>query len=132
MKLYKVLIVSFLLGSSALLTSAADAPSITGSWQVHIVIGQYDNVILCNFTEKAGALSGTCGTTEGSPAQVTGTVTDNKVAWSYKTTYQGNPVTPSYQGTIDSSSAPAKMTGTVDVPELGADGDFTATPAQQQ
>ena len=131
MKFPKVLTFCFLLGSTAILAAAADGPSITGSWQVHLVIGSYDNVILCNFTEKSGALSGNCGTDNG-PVVISGTVTDNKVTWTYKTFYQGNPVTPTYQGTIDSSSTPTKMTGTVDVPELGADGDFTATPAPQQ
>lgn len=110
---------------------AADVPALSGSWQVHIVIGSYDNVITCNFTQKAEALSGTCGTPDNGTAPVTGTVTETKVTWSYKTQYQGGPVTPTYQGTVDSSSTPTKMTGTVDVPELGADGDFTATPSPQ-
>lgn len=132
MTLVKSAILWFSLALLATLASAADAPSITGSWQVHVVIGQYDNIITCNFTQKAGVLTGTCGTPNNGTAPITGTVTDNKVSWSYKTEYQGGPVTPSYQGTIDSSATPAKMTGTVDVPELGADGDFTATPAQQQ
>lgn len=113
------------------LVCAAEVPSISGSWQVHITIGNYDNVIVCNFTQKADALSGTCGTPDNGTAPITGTVTDNKVTWSYKTQYEGNPITPSYQGTIDSSSSPTKMAGTVDVPELGANGDFTATPSQQ-
>ncbi|HEY6467432.1 MAG TPA: hypothetical protein VIY69_15640 [Candidatus Acidoferrales bacterium] len=131
MTFLKLPILCFVLGLVATLAPAADAPSITGSWQVHLVIGQYDNVIVCNFTQKADALSGTCGTDNG-PVVISGTVADNKVTWTYKTFYQGNPVTPTYQGTIDSSSTPTKMTGTVDVPELGADGDFTATPAPQQ
>lgn len=131
MRFLKALTLCILLGTVATLAPAADAPSITGSWQVHLVIGSYDNVIVCNFTQKADALSGTCDTDSG-PVVVSGTVTDNKVTWTYKTFYQGNPVTPNYQGTIDSSSTPAKITGTVDVPEVGADGDFTATPAQQQ
>jgi hypothetical protein len=131
-KLLKALTFCFLLGFAAILAAAADTPSITGSWQVHVMIGQYDNVITCNFTQKTDSLSGTCGTPDNGTAPITGTVTDNKVTWSYKTMYQGSPVTPNYQGTIDSSSTPTKMTGTVDVPELGADGDFTATPAPQQ
>jgi hypothetical protein len=129
-RLFKALTLCILVGAAAVLASAADAPSITGSWQVHVVIGSYDNVIVCNFTEKADALTGTCGTDNG-PAEITGSVNDGKVTWSYKTVYQGSPVTPDYQGTIDSSSTPTKLTGTVDVPELGADGDFTATPSQQ-
>ena len=131
MKLIRPLTLCLAFVFTAALAVAADVPSVSGRWQVHIVIGSYDNVITCNFIQKADALSGTCGTPDNGTAPVTGTVTDNKVAWSYKTQYQGGPVTPSYQGTIDSSSTPTKMTGTVDVPELAADGDFTATPSPQ-
>ena len=95
------------------------------------MIGSYDNVIVCNFEQKAEALSGTCGTPDNGTATIIGTIAGDKVAWSYKTIYQGDPVTPSYQGTVDSPSKPTKITGTVDVPELAADGDFTATPSQQ-
>lgn len=131
MRLIKSAILCFLLGLIATLCPAADAPSITGSWQVHIVIGQYEHIIVCNFTQKADALTGTCGTDDG-PAQIIGSVNDAKVAWSYRTMYEGNSVTPNYEGTIDASATPTKMTGTIDVPELGADGNFTAIPAQQQ
>lgn len=131
MRLLKALTLCCLLGSAAILASAADAPSITGSWQIHIVIGSYEHIIVCNFTQKSDVLTGTCGTDDG-PAQITGTVTENKVTWSYKTMYEGSAVTPNYEGTIDASATPTKMTGTIDVPELGADGNFTAIPAQQQ
>lgn len=127
--LTNAMMLCFLLGSGATGLSSADVPSIAGSWQVHIVIGSYDNVIVCNFTQRADALAGTCGTPDNGTAPITGTVGGGKVTWSYKTQYQGSPITPNYQGTIDSPSKPTKMTGTVDVPELGANGDFTATPS---
>ncbi len=130
MRFIRPLTLCLLLVLTATLAPAADVPSISGSWQVHVVIGSYDNVIVCNFTQKADALSGTCGTDNGA-VSITGSVADEKVNWSYKTQYQGSAVTPNYQGTVDSSSKPTKMTGTVDVPELAADGDFTATPTQQ-
>ncbi|HKV47592.1 MAG TPA: hypothetical protein VJN69_05830 [Candidatus Acidoferrales bacterium] len=127
----KSLALCFVFIFAASVTPAADVPALNGSWQVHIVIGSYDSVIVCNFTQKADTLTGTCGTPDNDTAPLTGTVEGEKVAWSYKTTYEGGPVTPTYQGTLDSTSKPAKMTGTIDVPELAADGGFTATPSPQ-
>ena len=105
---------------------AADTPSLSGTWQVHVVIGNYDNVITCAFTQNGTALSGTCSTTEDGPAQITGSVSENKVTWTYKTTYNGGTVTPAYEGLVDPSP---KITGTITVPELNAQGDFTAAQA---
>jgi hypothetical protein len=58
---------------------------------------------------------------------VTGKVDGNKITWSYKSEYEGTPLTVHYQGVID---AAAKISGSVNVPEFSADGDFTATPAK--
>lgn len=116
---------------AAAMAPAADVPLLSGNWQVHITIGSYDNVIVCSFTQKADALTGNCGTPDNGTAPLAGTITGDKVAWSYKTTYDGGPVTPTYQGTLDSTSKPSKVTGTIDVPELAADGVFTATPSPQ-
>jgi len=108
--------------------NAADSASLSGNWQVHVTIGDYDNQIVCSFTQKDQALTGTCGTDNG-PVQITGTVNGNKVTWSYKTEYNNGPVTPAYDGTWDLAG---KITGTINVPELNASGDFSAVQQPPQ
>jgi hypothetical protein len=131
MRFLRALAICFLLGCASLAANAADAPSITGNWQVHLVLGggSYENTITCSFTQKETVLNGSCNTAAG-PADVTGTVYGNKVHWSYKTDFAGNTVTPTYDGLIDASSTPTKIAGTVSVPEASADGNFTATATQ--
>ncbi len=110
----------------ASLVSAGESPSINGKWQVHSSVAGTENDMVCTFTQKDEALSGNCSSDQGK-FEITGTVSGNKVAWSYKSEYQGTPLTVKYEGTVDSAM---KMTGSVDVPEFSAGGDFTATQAK--
>ena len=111
----------------AAITSAADPPAVSGKWQVHVTIGNYDNTFTCAFTQKDAALTGNCASDAG-PEQLTGNVDGNKVTWTYKTEYNGQAITVNYDGAFD--SATTKISGNVSVPELSADGEFTATQPQ--
>lgn len=112
--------------STAVLASAADSASVHGKWQVHSSIGGQDHDSTCTFTPKDADLTGTCETDHGS-VSVTGKVDGKKVTWSYKSQYEGTPLTVNYEGTLGADS---KITGTVSVPEFSVDGDFTATQAK--
>jgi hypothetical protein len=103
--------------------AAADVPSVNGNWQVHISIQGNESDSVCTFVQKDGVLTGTCKSDNGSH-ELTGKVTGEKVAWSYKSEYNGSPLTINFDGTVDSGKA---MKGSVDVPEFSVDGDFTAT-----
>jgi hypothetical protein len=50
-------------------------------------------------------------------------VNGNKVTWSYKSEYDGSPITVNREGTLTGD----KITGTVSIAEYSVDGDFTAT-----
>lgn len=104
---------------------AADKPSVAGNWQVHSVISGTESDVSCSFTQKETELTGTCLTDQGVKAPVTGKVDGSKVTWSYKSEYQGTPLTVNHEGTLEG----AKITGTVSVPEFSVDGEFTATQA---
>jgi hypothetical protein len=103
---------------------AADAPLLTGKWHVHNSISGNESDQICTFTQKDADVSGSCTSGRGT-VQITGKVDGSRITWSYKSEYEGTPLTVNYQGTIDAS---AKMSGSVSVPEFSADGDFTATP----
>ena len=109
-----------LLTASTLLEAQTTA-SITGKWKVHTVMVQ-ESDSTCTFTQKDTELTGTCEGDNGKN-DITGKVEGNKVTWSFKTEYNGSPLTVSYEGKLDSD---ARMAGAAHVGEMGIDGDFTA------
>lgn len=115
-----------LLISTAALLAAGDSSSLSGKWQVHTSIGGTDYDSTCTFTQKESDLGGTCVSDQGT-VNITGKINGKKVTWSYKSEYQGTPLTVSHDGTLGSDN---KITGTVSVPEFSVDGDFTATQSK--
>lgn len=109
-----------LLTASTLLEAQTTA-SVTGKWKVHTVMVQ-ESDSTCTITQKDTELTGTCEGDNGKN-DITGKVEGNKVTWSFKTDYNGSPLTVSYEGKLDSD---AKMAGVTHVAEMGLDGDFTA------
>lgn len=105
----------------AVLPMAAADQSITGKWQVHQSIAGNDSDQTCTFTQSGSDFTGTCESDQGK-VQLTGTIQDKKVSWSYKSEYNGTPLTVKYEGTFEAG----KISGTVSVPEFSVDGDFTA------
>jgi hypothetical protein len=115
-----------LLISAVALATAADTASIAGKWQVHSSTAGQDSDSTCTFTQKDTDLTGTCVSDQGT-ANLTGRVDGRKVTWSYKSDYQGTPLTVNFSGTLSSDN---KIAGTISVPEFSVDGDFTANPAK--
>ena len=111
--------------AAAALGFAADAPSINGKWQVHSSISGTEWDQVCTLAQKDDALTGNCASDQGT-FDITGNVSGNKLTFSYKSQYNGTPITLKYEGTLEA----AKISGSVNVPEFGAGGDFTATQAK--
>jgi hypothetical protein len=122
----KTMLLSILLASAATFASADDNPSLSGKWQVHNSIAGNESDQACTFTQKDTDLTGSCTSEKGS-VNVSGKINGKKVTWSYKSEYEGTPLTVNYEGALDS---PTKITGSVNVPEFSADGDFTATQSK--
>ena|SRR5215471_3753044 len=120
----KSLSLSFLL--AAVLAHAADTPSLSGKWQVHLSIAGNESDQTCTLTQKENDLTGSCVTTRGT-VQISGKIDGKKVAWVYKSEYEGNPLTINFAGTMDS---PTKIAGSVKVEEFSVEGEFTAIPAK--
>jgi len=123
----KLLVLPLLLASASALTFAADKASLSGNWQVHSSIAGNDNDQSCTFTQKENELAGTCTTNENKNVNITGKVDGKTVTWSYKSEYNGSPLTVNFEGKLDSDS---KITGITSVPEYSVDGDFTATQSK--
>ena len=124
--MFTLLAAGFALGSGAL-TLMADAPSLTGKWNVHTSIAGNDSDMSCVFEQKDTALTGKCQGQQGE-VTITGKVDGNKVSFSYKSDYQGTPLTVAYDGAYDAENG---IKGAVGVPEFSVDGDFYATLAKE-
>jgi hypothetical protein len=120
----KTLILSFALGTAALVF-ASDNPKLAGKWQIHSSIAGNDYDMVCTFTQKDDALGGSCVSDQGT-VEIAGKIAGDKVSWSYKSEYQGMPLTVSYSGSVDAEN---KIKGSVEVPEFGVGGDFAAVAA---
>ena len=110
----------------ATLALADDTPSLTGKWQVHNSIAGNESDQACTFTQKETDLTGSCTSDKGT-VEISGKVDGKKVSWSYKSEYEGTPLTVKYEGTVESAT---KLSGSVSVPEFSADGEFTATQSK--
>ena len=106
--------------------AAADGPSVGGKWQVHSSISGYENDQVCTFVQKDDGLTGSCVSDQGT-VDISGKIDGNKVSWSYKSEYNGSPLTVKFEGAVDPQTG---IKGSVEVPEFGVEGDFTATPSK--
>lgn len=124
----KPLLFRLLLAAASLSAIADDAATLTGKWQTHQLIAGNESTQTCTFTQKDTELTGTCNSERGT-VQITGKVEGKKVTWSYKSEYNGTPLTVIYNGALESAT---KIAGTVSVPEFSVDGEFTATQSKQE
>lgn len=111
---------------AAVAVSAAPAAAeVGGKWTVHQSIAGNESESVCVFEQAGANLKGSCDGQAGK-IEITGKVEEAKVNWSFKTEYNGTPLTVVYTGTL----ASGKISGSVSVPEFNADGDFVATPVK--
>lgn len=113
--------ITLLAFAAAGLAQAQTPASVTGKWKIHTSMVQ-ESDSTCNFTQEDAKLTGECEGDNGK-FNITGKVDGNKVTWSFKTDYNGSPLTVSYDGTM---SPDGKLTGAAHVAEMSLDGDFTA------
>lgn len=119
----KLLLASLLLASAYVAAFAADDAFLTGKWQIHTSAAGRESDYPCTFTQKKNDLIGSCSPERGA-VQISGKVDGKKVTWTYRSEYEGSPLTVTFKGTFDSTG---KITGSVVAEEFGVEGEFTAT-----
>jgi hypothetical protein len=120
----KILLLTLLLAPATVLP--AQNVSVDGKWKVHTDIAGNESDMVCTFTQKDDALTGSC-TSDAGDKPLSGKVDGKTITWQYEPEYEGSPLTVKYKGTLD--AAAAKLSGTVNVEQFNADGDFTGVPA---
>jgi len=119
----KALLLSFFLISGFVGARAADDAALHGKWKVHITVGDSQSDEECTLTQNDKELTGSCVSDRGT-SPISGKVDGKKVSWISKSQYQGNPLTLTFNGTLESTTM---ITGTLNVAEYNVDGGFTAT-----
>jgi len=122
----KAVLCSSVLAGAVWIAFAADNSSLAGKWEVYTSIAGNDSNMVCTLDQKESAVTGVCATERGN-VDITGKIDGGKITWSYKSEYQGMPLTVQYAGAMASAT---QIKGTVDVPELGVSGEFTANQAK--
>jgi len=105
---------------SALPILGAD-PSLTGSWKLSLNVNGNSYDMLCNFQQDGEKLSGSCKSSE-SENPLSGQIQGQKITWQHQTPYNGETLTLTYTGTINSAT---EIKGTLDVQPYAVTGDFT-------
>ena len=122
----RILLLSFLAVCTAAVPLFADGASINGKWNLHTSIAGNESDMACELTQKDEGVTGKC-TSERGAVDMAGKVTGQKVSLSYKSEYNGTPLTVVYEGTLDAATG---IKGSVSVPEFNVSGDFSATQAK--
>ena len=125
----KLLILAAMAGAMAL-PGLANAADVTGAWKVVIGVADMSFHADCNFTQTAGALTGTCvpsdppqdGAPAPKPSPVTGAVDGSNVKFGYDISFGDMMLHLDYAGALSSDTA---MAGKLSV--AGMDGTFTGT-----
>ena len=107
---------------ASVVIASAQAPSVNGKWKVHSDIAGNESDMTCTFVQAGNDLTGNCETDQGK-YDLTGKLDGKKIKWSFKSDYNGSPLTVAFDGAIDSSN---KISGTTSVPDFGVEGEFTA------
>ncbi|SDF83967.1 hypothetical protein [Terriglobus roseus] len=97
----------------------AQAPSVSGQWNVHIDVMGNERDFSCKWTQEDKKLTGACG----DMSDFVGSVDGSNVTWQAK----GDQASLKFNGKLNSDGT---ITGTVNVIEYSVDGEFKATPVK--
>jgi hypothetical protein len=117
-----MILLALLLSPSLVIAQAKDQVSISGKWKIHTEIAGNEQDQDCTFAQVGTDLTGSC-TSESGEVKIAGKVDGTNVTWSYTSKYNDSPLTVKYTGVLDGGT---KISGTVNVEEFGAGGDFLA------
>jgi hypothetical protein len=125
MKRLKTFALLLALSAAPALAQGGDsAASVAGTWKVTGDVVGNPVELVCTFAQDGKKLTGSCREDGSDKANaLTGEVDDKKVSWKFDTTFNGQGITLTLAGTLES---PAKLKGGIDVQPYGVSGDFTA------
>ena len=115
----------------ATLLQAAPADTIPGSWHFQGDISGFPLNQVCTFTLAGTPLSGrwVAGAGDADGIELLGEAKDGNISFQHGGEYEGEPLTVSYTGKVESATL---MRGTILVEPFDVTGYFTATPVPKE
>jgi hypothetical protein len=115
-----------MVGVLPVLLAASMVPASTGTWKIEGDVQGTPVRMTCVLAELEQKLTGSCTGAAGDmkPRAIAGEVKDQTVRWHFDTVYEGDPITVSMAGKLAEDGA--KMSGTIYVDPMQADGTFSA------
>lgn len=121
-------VAAFVLAIRPVTAAAQDATTainVSGKWNFSVTTDAGTGTPTITFTQKGDSLTGHYSSQMLGEAELKGTVKDNKITFSFRIDAQGNMLTVTYTGTVESATS---MKGTVNLGGM-ASGTFTAKKA---
>jgi hypothetical protein len=107
--------------------AAAPGVDITGTWALAADVQGVSVTETCTLTQSPeGKLTGSCDVNGMAKYATTGSVTDKTVIITHAGEYQGQGLTMTYTGKVNSDGG---ITGVLDVDPMSVSGSFSATKA---
>lgn len=100
-----------------------EPPALAGKWRVHLSVSGYESDMECELSQEGAEMKGRC-TSENGQVEVKGKADGKNVQWSFTSDYNNEKHDVIMKGVVESAS---KISGTVEVPAYGVEGEFTAT-----
>ena len=100
----------------------AASADVSGTWNVEASADGHNAAPVCVFKQLENRLSGVCKY-DNISSDLTGEVKDKEVTWKYDTTYEGEPITVTFFGRLDTETT---MKGSLQVAPGAVQGEFSA------
>jgi hypothetical protein len=110
---------------SAAAQDATTAIEVSGKWNFSVTTDAGTGTPTVTFTQKGDSLTGHYSSQTLGEADLKGTIKDNKITFSFRIDAQGNMLTVTYTGTVESATS---MKGRLNLGGM-ASGTFTAKKA---
>jgi hypothetical protein len=111
MNAMRLIALTILAAMSATSAQAAEDP-VSGGWKVHGKVSAFSFDLTCNFRRDGQVIGGTCydaGTNKAHPL-TRGTISGDKISWTYQSSYLLNKFEASYSGLLSGTSIKGEIT----------------------
>ena len=118
------LAIAFLLSvASPLVAEDAKTPDLSGTWEFTVLVAGSETIMMVDLVQEGEIVSGTSEDPYGEAIEMKGSNDGEKILLGYTSDWQGNEMTVSYVGKLNSQGS---IVGSTEVQPFGVTGEFIA------